>query len=87
MPPHAQAWFTMKFEPGAIVMPPPTPLVWFQTLGPLAPLMFLALTLLLAVAARAVAWDDARGRPWFVAQFEIRAQSDLTRRVPLQAID
>ena len=84
MPPHAQAWFTMKFEPGAIVMPPPTPLVWFQTLGPLAPLMFLALTLLLAVAARAVAWDDARGRPWFVAQFEIPKK--MTPRMAAQIL-
>ena len=56
MPPHAQAWFTMKFEPGTVTMPRPTPLFLLQTFGPLLPLMFLALTLLLAFAARAVAW-------------------------------
>ncbi|RFA08569.1 hypothetical protein B7R54_04515 [Subtercola boreus] len=68
IPPHAQARFTMSFEPGTFRMPAPTPLFFVQTLGPLAPLAFLAVTLLLAVAARRVAWGDARGRPWFVAQ-------------------
>jgi hypothetical protein len=70
IPPYAQAWFTLSFEPGTIAMPAPTTLFWIQTFGPLAPLGFLAITLLLALAARAVAWGDARGRPWFVAQYE-----------------
>lgn len=69
IPPHANAWFTMSFEPGTFTMPAPSPLFWVQSFGPLAPLGFLAITLLLAFAARAVAWSDARGRPWFVAQF------------------
>ncbi|MCS5720005.1 DUF2207 domain-containing protein [Herbiconiux sp. CPCC 205763] len=69
MPPHAQARFTMAFADGTFTMPPPTPLFLVQTFGPLLPLVFLALTLLLALAARAVAWSDERGRPWFVAQF------------------
>ncbi|QOD92764.1 DUF2207 domain-containing protein [Chryseoglobus sp. 28M-23] len=70
IPPNANAWFTVVFEPGSIVMPPQSPLFWVQTFGPLAPLAFLLVTLLLAIAARAVAWSDARGRPWFVARFE-----------------
>jgi hypothetical protein len=70
LPPHAQARFSMTFEPGTFTMPPLTPLFWVQTFGPLAPLAFLAVTLLLALAARAVAWSDERGRPWFVAQFD-----------------
>ena len=70
IPPHAQAWFTMKFEPGTFTMPAPTALFWVQTFGPLAPLAVLGLVLLLAFAARAVAWSDARGLPWFVAQFD-----------------
>ncbi|WP_368496933.1 DUF2207 domain-containing protein [Herbiconiux sp. A18JL235] len=68
IPPYASARFTMVFEPGTFVMPPPTPLFLVQSFGPLLPLLFLAVTLLLALAARAVAWSDARGRPWFVAQ-------------------
>lgn len=70
IPPHANAGFVMSFEQGTFVMPTPTPLFWVQTFGPLAPLALLLLTLLFALAARAVAWGDARGRPWFVAQFE-----------------
>lgn len=68
LPPHASAWFTMAFEPGTFTMPPPSALFWVQAYGPLLPLVLLALTLLLALAARAVAWADARGRPWFIAQ-------------------
>ncbi|WP_158507173.1 DUF2207 domain-containing protein [Subtercola sp. Z020] len=70
IPPHAEAWFTMNFQPGTFRMPDPTPLFWVQTFGPVAPLAFLAITLLLAFAARRVAWSDARGRPWFVSQSE-----------------
>jgi hypothetical protein len=60
----------MVFEPGTFRMPPPTPLFILQSFGPLLPLAFLVLTLLFAIAARAVAWSDERGRPWFVAQSE-----------------
>ncbi|MCX6502237.1 MAG: DUF2207 domain-containing protein [Microbacterium sp.] len=70
LPPHAQAQFSMPFAAGTFAMPPLTPLFWVQTLGPLAPLVFLAVTLLFVLAARAVAWSDARGRPWFVAQYD-----------------
>lgn len=70
IPPHANAWFTLPFEAGTFAMPPKSTLWWVQTYGPLAPLGFLAVTLILALAARAVAWSDARGRPWFVAQSE-----------------
>jgi len=70
MPPHASAGFTLPFESGTFTMPPPTPLFLLQSFGPLLPLAFLAITLLLALAARAVAWSDERGRPWFVAQSE-----------------
>ncbi|GLK16876.1 DUF2207 domain-containing protein [Herbiconiux flava] len=70
MPPYAQARFRMVFEPGTFTMPAPTALFWLQTYGPLAPLAILSATLLLALAARAVAWSDARGRPWFIAQYD-----------------
>lgn len=70
IPPHAQAWFTMSFEAGTFEMPPPSPLFIVQSFGPLLPLALLAIALLFALAARAVAWADARGRPWFVAQHE-----------------
>lgn len=84
MPPNAQAWFTMKFEPGTFTMPAPTPLFWLQTFGPLAPLAVLGIILLLAFAARAVAWGDARGRPWFVAQFE--PPKNLTPRMAARVL-
>ncbi|WP_382306572.1 DUF2207 domain-containing protein [Herbiconiux sp. UC225_62] len=70
IPPHANARFTMVFESGTFTMPPPTPLFLLQSFGPLLPLVFLLLTLLFAFAARAVAWSDERGRPWYVAQYE-----------------
>jgi hypothetical protein len=68
LPPHSEARFTLSFESGTFTMPPPTALHWVQVFGPLAPLAILALTLLFALAARAVAWSDERGRPWYVAQ-------------------
>src|SRR5690606_26505253 len=70
MPPHSNAWFTMPVEAETFTMPPKSTLWWVQTFGPLAPLAFLAVTLLFALAARAVAWSDERGRPWFTAQAE-----------------
>lgn len=69
-PPHAQARFTMPFEAGSITMPPQSWIFWVQTFGPVLPMLVLAATLLLSFAARAVAWGDARGRPWYVAQSE-----------------
>lgn len=70
IPPNANAWFTVVLEPGTVELPPPSTWFWVQTWGPLAPLVLLALTLLFAIAARAVAWSNARGRPWYVAQSE-----------------
>ncbi|UIN31990.1 DUF2207 domain-containing protein [Microbacterium binotii] len=70
VPPHAAAWFRMLFPAGTFTMPPPTGLFLLQTFGPLLPLAILLLTLPFAIAARAVAWSDARGRPWYVAQHE-----------------
>ncbi|MEF2976122.1 DUF2207 domain-containing protein [Subtercola sp. YIM 133946] len=84
IPPHAEAWFTLSFEPGTFTMPAPTALYWVQVWGPLAPLALLAGALLLALAARAVAWSDARGRPWFVAQFD--PPKDVTARMAAQII-
>jgi len=69
-PPHAQARFTMPFAAGSITMPPQSWIFWLQTFGPVLPMLVLAATLLLSFAARAVAWGDARGRPWYVAQSE-----------------
>ncbi|MRG61379.1 hypothetical protein GE115_16095 [Agromyces sp. CFH 90414] len=70
IPPHAQAWFTMSFEAGTFAMPPVSPLFVVQSFGPLLPLALLVVALLFALAARAVAWADARGRPWFVARHD-----------------
>lgn len=70
LPPYANAIFTFVFEPGTIAMPEPSTWFWVQTFGPLLPLLLLLATLLLAVAARLVAWSDERGRPWYVAQFD-----------------
>ncbi|GAB3155133.1 hypothetical protein GCM10027058_26910 [Microbacterium neimengense] len=70
VPPHATAWFRMLFPEGTFTMPPPTGLFLLQTFGPLLPLAILLLTLPFAIAARAVAWSDARGRPWYVAQYD-----------------
>lgn len=70
VPPHAQFWFTFRFAPGTFVLPPPSALFWVQAVGPFVPLALLTTTLLLALAARAVAWADARGRAWYVSQSE-----------------
>ncbi|GAB3273783.1 DUF2207 domain-containing protein [Microbacterium lacusdiani] len=70
LPPHAAAWFRFHFAPGSLVMPAPSPVFWVMVVGPFAPLLAAAVVLLLSLAARAVAWGDARGRAWFVAQSE-----------------
>lgn len=69
LPPHANSWFTMSFTSGTFAMPAPEPFYWVKVFGPVVPLAFLLLTLLFALAARAVAWSDARGKPWYIAQF------------------
>ncbi|HWM16214.1 MAG TPA: hypothetical protein VNP97_06465 [Microbacterium sp.] len=69
MPPHAQFWFTFRFVPGTFAMPPESALYWLQVIGPFVPLVLLSATVLFALAARAVAWGDARGRAWFVSQY------------------
>jgi hypothetical protein len=69
-PPHSVAMLTLVFEPGTFTMPPHTPLFWVQTFGPVVPLVLLAAMLLFALAARAVAWADAHGRPWILARHQ-----------------
>ncbi|MCR2763312.1 hypothetical protein NQ152_07270 [Microbacterium sp. zg.B48] len=69
MPPHAQFWFTFRFAPGTFLMPPESALYWLQVIGPFVPLVMLSVAVLFSLAARAVAWGDARGRAWFVAQY------------------
>ncbi|MFT4219515.1 MAG: DUF2207 domain-containing protein [Microbacterium sp.] len=66
LPPHASFWFRFSFAPGTFDMPQPSALFWVQAVGPFLPLAALAAALLFALAARAVAWGDARGRAWFV---------------------
>ena len=68
MPPYSSFWFTLRWEPGTITMPAPSALYWIQVVGPFVPLLLLALALVLAGAARSVAWADARGRAWFTVQ-------------------
>lgn len=66
IPPYATFWFRFGFEPGTFALPAPSALYWVQVIGPFVPLLLLAVTLLFALAARAVAWPDARGRAWYV---------------------
>ncbi|MFG6446103.1 hypothetical protein ACFXQA_12610 [Microbacterium sp. P07] len=68
LPPFASFWFALRFEAGTFTMPEPSALFWVQVIGPFVPLALLAATLLFSLAARRVAWADARGRSWFVAQ-------------------
>jgi len=68
LPPYATLWFRLPFQPDTFVMPAPSLLYWVQAIGPFLPLALLAVTLLFALAARAVAWSDARGRAWYVYQ-------------------
>lgn len=77
IPPYAQARFRLPFTAGTFTMPPRSALFWVQVYGPLAPLAILVVTLLFALAARAVAWSDARGRPWFVAQYTRPADTSV----------
>lgn len=72
MPPHTSFWFRLRFATDTFVMPPPSPLYWVQVIGPFVPLLLLLLCVPLALAARAVAWADARGRAWFTMQDEPR---------------
>ena len=83
MPPHAQFWFTLDFVPGTFAMPPPSFLYLVQLVGPFVPLVLLAVAVLFAMAARAVAWGDARGRSWFVGQHQPDADvsPDLAARL------
>ncbi|MGV8969249.1 MAG: DUF2207 domain-containing protein [Microbacteriaceae bacterium] len=70
LPPYANAIFTVVLPPDTITMPSPSTLFWVQTFAPIVPLLVLLATLLLAVAARRVAWSDERGAPWYVEQSE-----------------
>jgi len=72
LPPHASFWFTLRFDPGTFAMPAPSALYWVQVIGPFVPLALLLLAVPLALAAKAVAWADARGRAWFTAQDRAR---------------
>ncbi|GAA4198442.1 hypothetical protein GCM10022219_27870 [Microbacterium oryzae] len=69
MPPYASFRLALNFAPGTFAMPPHTPLYWVMVVGPFLPLLVSGAVLLLALAARAVAWADARGRLWYVAQY------------------
>lgn len=70
LPPHANAWFEMSFKSGTFSMPEPELFYWVKVFGPAVPLAFLMVTLLFALAARTVAWSDARGTPWYVARYD-----------------
>ncbi|QAY60851.1 DUF2207 domain-containing protein [Microbacterium protaetiae] len=70
MPPYTTFWFRMPFQAGTFTMPAPPFLYWVQLIGPFLPLLLLAVTLLFSLAARAVAWGDARGRAWYVYREE-----------------
>ena len=68
LPPNATFRFDISFEPGTVVMPERSLWFWVQLFGPVLPVLALLLTGVLSLAARAVAWSDARGAEWFVAQ-------------------
>lgn len=76
-PPHASFWFTFRFAPDTFAMPAPSPLFFVQAFGPFVPLALLLLSVPFALAARAVAWADARGRAWFVAEYAPRPGSTV----------
>ncbi|WP_127793105.1 hypothetical protein [Agromyces sp. LHK192] len=78
IPPHANAWFTLRFDAGTFAMPPHTTWFFVQTFGPLLPLALLVAAVLFAFAARGVAWADARGKPWFIARHD---PPDVTPRI------
>lgn len=69
LPPFAQFWFTFRFADGTFSMPDPAPLYWVLVVGPFVPLLLLGVGLLFALAARALVWNDERGRAWYVAQY------------------
>lgn len=77
IPPHGSFWFTLRFAPGTLAMPGPSPLFYVQAYGPFVPLLLLAVGVLFALAARAVAWGDARGRAWFVPESQPRKSSSV----------
>lgn len=68
IPPHASAWFTMRFTEDTFELPPPNALYWVLVLLPIAGVLLLILWVLLTIAARRVPWRDARGRAWIVSQ-------------------
>ncbi len=68
MPPYSSFWFALRFDSGTFTMPEPSALYWVQVVGPFVPLLLLVLAVPLVIAARRVAWADARGRPWFTMQ-------------------
>lgn len=69
LPPFAQFWFTFRFAEGTFSMPGPAPLYWVLVVGPFVPLALLAAGVLFVLAARALVWNDERGRAWYVAQY------------------
>lgn len=77
IPPHGSFWFTMRFAPETFAMPGPSPLFLVQAYGPFLPLLLLAAAVLFSIAARVVAWGDARGRAWYVAESAPRADGSV----------
>ncbi|TFV82589.1 DUF2207 domain-containing protein [Microbacterium sp. dk485] len=88
MPPHTDIWFTLRFAEGTFTMPDPAPLYWVLVVGPFVPLLLLAVGLLFVLAARALVWNDARGRAWFVPQYEPdpRVPAPLASRLMRQVL-
>ncbi|MBL3699973.1 DUF2207 domain-containing protein [Leucobacter luti] len=70
LPPYPDIVIRASFEPGTFAQPPTTALFWWQSYGPLLPLVVLAALALFAAAARRVVWADSAGEPWYLARSE-----------------
>lgn len=70
LPPYADVWVSASFKPGTFTQPPETALFWWQTYGPLIPLVLLGALVPFAFAARKIVWADTAGDPWYVSRSE-----------------
>lgn len=70
LPPYPDVLIRTSFAPGTFAQPETTALFWWQSFGPLLPLVGLAVLTLFAVAARRIVWADSAGEPWYLARSE-----------------
>lgn len=66
LPAYPDILIKASFEPGTFSQPATTTLFWWQSYGPLLPLVVLVVLVLFAAAARRVVWADSAGDPWYL---------------------